>query len=63
MSAGLDSIDHTAQMTHAWVNELDGLFLGWHNRPNKIRADEIEDVRHALPADLRALWPASQRAA
>jgi uncharacterized protein (DUF2267 family) len=29
----------------------------------KIGAGEVEDVRHALPADLRALWPATSRAA
>jgi uncharacterized protein (DUF2267 family) len=29
----------------------------------KISAGEIEDVRHALPADLRELWPVSPRAA
>lgn len=29
----------------------------------KIEAGEIEDVRHALPADLRALWPATPKAA
>lgn len=29
----------------------------------KIEAGEIEDVRRALPADLRALWPATPKAA
>ena len=143
---GLESIDHTVQLTHAWINELDAL-VGWeskarsyrllrtviqalrdwlpvndavhfgaqlpallrgvyyeHWRPaatpvpdrhrkdflarvdeafatdpilftseaasavfelltGKIAAGEIEKVRHALPADLRALWPASSKAA
>lgn len=147
MSAvGLESIDHTVQLTHAWINDLDEA-LGWYNkhrtyrllrtvlqalrdwlpvneaadlgaqlpellrgvyyehwRPsttpvwqrskddfmarvdrafkndpiiftpeavatafallaNKISAGEIEDVRHALPAELRALWPVPSRAA
>jgi uncharacterized protein (DUF2267 family) len=147
MSAvGLESIDHTVQLTHIWINELD-MLLGWdsksrsfrllrtvlqalrdwlpvneavdlgaqlpmllrgayyeHWRPattpvrerhkanflariddafrtdpiiftpdavsavfqllsDKIGAGEIEDVRHALPADLRALWPARPQAA
>jgi uncharacterized protein (DUF2267 family) len=145
-TVGLESIDHTVQLTHAWIDELDAL-VGWeskarsyrllrtviqalrdwlpvndavhlaaqlpallrgvyyeHWRPavtpvterhsqnflarvdeafrtdpilftseavsavfelltDKIAAGEIEKVRHALPADLRALWPASSRAA
>lgn len=141
MSAtGLESIDHTVQLTHKWINDLDAR-LGWedkhrsfrllrtvlqalrdwlsvneaaglgaqlpellrgvyyeHWRPaatpvkqrhkadfiarvdkafktdpilftseavgavfellsDKITAGEIEEVRHALPADIRALWP------
>jgi uncharacterized protein (DUF2267 family) len=143
---GLQSIDHTVQLTHLWIKELDEL-LGWHDkhrsyrllrtvlqtirdwlptnevadfaaqlpillrgvyyehwRPattpvrrrdcaaflarvdhafvgdpilftpeavslafeflsGKLGAGEIEDVRHALPADLRALWPAPVRTA
>jgi uncharacterized protein (DUF2267 family) len=146
-STGLESIDHTVEITHRWINELDGLFLGWGNKrksyrllrvvlqalrdwlpinesanlaaqlPNllrgvyyehwrpattplehrskadflarmraafvddpvmegdevvsvvfqflstKISAGEIEDVLQALPADLRALWPAPARPA
>ncbi|MCQ3942318.1 MAG: DUF2267 domain-containing protein [Alphaproteobacteria bacterium] len=30
---------------------------------DKVSAGEIEDVRNALPADVRALWPKSARAA
>ncbi|HET7679776.1 MAG TPA: DUF2267 domain-containing protein [Xanthobacteraceae bacterium] len=143
---GLESIDHTVQLTHNWINELDER-LGWNDRAQsyrllrnvlhalrdclqvneaadfaaqlpsllrgvyyeqwrpstvpvkrrgqqefiarinhgpagnpifftpefvsivfrflstKIEAGEIEDVRHALPADLRALWPATPQAA
>jgi uncharacterized protein (DUF2267 family) len=145
-AAGLESIDHTVQLTHIWINDLDGR-LGWesksrsyrllrtvlqalrdwlphneaadlaaqvpellrgvyyeHWRPanapvkkrskadflarvdhafqtdplvfapdavatvfamlsDRISQGEIEDVRHALPADLRDLWPAVSRAA
>jgi uncharacterized protein (DUF2267 family) len=142
-TVGPESIDHTVQLTHAWINERDAL-VGWrskarsyrllrtviqalrdwlpvndavhlgaqlpallrgvyseHWRPavtkrhsqkflarvdealrtdailftsetvsavfelltDKIAAGEIEKVRHALPADLRALWPASSQAA
>lgn len=147
MSAvGLESIDHTVQLTHEWINELDARLVwdsksrsyrllrvvlqtlrDWlqpneaadlaaqlptlvrgvyyeHWRPaatpvkersraaflaridhafttdpivdtpevvsrvfaflsDKIGAGEIEDVRHALPRDLRAIWPATPRAA
>ena len=147
MSAvGLESIDHTVQLTHIWINDLDAR-LGWENkhrsyrllrtvlqavrdwlpvneaagfgaqlpelirgiyyehwRPaatpvkqrhradfvaridsafktdpllftadaitavfellsGKVAAGEIEKVRHALPADIRALWPHSSQAA
>lgn len=147
MSAtGLESIDHTVQLTHIWINDLDAR-LGWANkhrsyrllrtvlqalrdwlpvndavglgaqlpellrgvyyehwRPtttpvkrrhkadfiarvddafkndpialtsdavaavfgllsDKVAAGEIEDVRHELPADLRALWPLPSQAA
>jgi uncharacterized protein (DUF2267 family) len=147
MSAvGLEGIEHTVQLTHQWVNDLDAR-LGWENkhrayrllrtvlqavrdwlpvneaasfgaqlpellrgvyyehwRPaatpvkhrhrddfiarvggtfandplifpedavmavfelmsDKIAAGEIEKVRHALPADLRALWPSETKAA
>ncbi len=145
-SAGLESIDHTVQLTHTWINDLDDL-VGWeskarsyrllrtvmqalrdwlpvndavhlgaqlptllrgvyyeHWRPaatpvaerhrtdflarvdeafrtdpilftaeavsavfellsDKINAGEIDKVRHALPSDLRALWPVSSEAA
>ena len=145
-TVGLESIDHTVQLTHAWINELDAL-VGWeskarsyrllrtvlqalrdwlpvndavhfgaqlptllrgvyyeHWRPaatpvaerhrgsflarvdeafrtdpilfapdavsavfelvaGKIGAGEIDKVRHALRADLRALWPVSSRVA
>ena len=145
-TVGLESIDHTVQLTHAWINELDARLVwdsksrtyrllrtvlqalrDWlqpneatdlaaqlptllrgvyyeHWRPavtpvkersraaflaridhafttdpivdtpevvsrvfefltDKIGTGEIEDVRHALPSDLRALWPVPSRAA
>jgi uncharacterized protein (DUF2267 family) len=147
MSAvGLESIDHTVQLTHMWINDLDAR-LGWDNKhrsyrllrivlqairdwlkveeaakfgaqlpellrgvyyeqwqpaktpvkkrrkvdfiarvdhafeagslvftseaistvfqflSDKITPGEIEHVHHALPADIRALWPISSRAA
>ncbi len=145
-TVGLESIDHTVQLTHLWINDLDTR-LGWENkhrsyrllrsvlqalrdwlpvneavklgaqlpallrgiyyehwRPattpvkerhkvdfiariddafktdpiivtsdavtavfellsDKIAAGEIADVRHVLPADLRALWPVPSQAA
>ena len=145
-TAGLESIDHTVQLTHIWINELDAM-VGWESKPrsyrllrtviqalrdwlpvndavhlgaqlpallrgvyyehwrpaatpvldrhrndflarideafttdpilftpeavsavfglltDKIAAGEIDNVRHALPADLRVLWPASSKAA
>ncbi len=145
-TAGLEGIDHTVQLTHGWINELDAM-LGWNDKarsyrllrsvlqalrdwlpvnesadfaaqlPNllrgvyyehwrpaatpvkqrskadflaridhafvgdpiaytaeavsitfqflstKIAAGEVADVRHALPADVRALWSLSSAAA
>ena len=145
-TVGLESIDHTVQLTHEWINESDAR-LGWENkhrsyrllrsvlqalrdwvsvndaahfgaqlpellrgvyyehwRPantpekrrsrtgflarvadvfqkdpiiyvseavmavfdllsHKLSAGEIEKVRHALPADLRSLWPVPSQAA
>ena len=145
-AAGLESIDHTVQLTHIWINDLDAR-LGWndkhrsyrllrtvlqtlrdwlraeeaaglgaqlpellrgvyyeHWRPattpvkkrskvdfiaridnafraepivatsdavsavfallsDKITAGEIKQVHHALPADIRGLWPLSSQAA
>jgi uncharacterized protein (DUF2267 family) len=145
-TVGLESIDHTVQLTHSWINDLDAL-VGWeskassyrllrtvlqalrdwlpvndaahfgaqlptllrgvyyeHWRPavapvterhkanflarvddafrtdpimftheavsavfdllcDKISAGEIEKVRHALPADIRAMWPVPSEAA
>jgi len=31
-TSGLEGIDHTIQLTHLWINELNDL-LGWDNKP------------------------------
>jgi uncharacterized protein (DUF2267 family) len=63
MSAvGLESLDHTVQLTHVWINELDER-LGWNNRPRAYRL--LKAVLHALrdrlqlneAADLAAQLP------
>jgi len=37
MSAvGLESIDHTVQLTHVWINDLDAR-LGWENKHRSYR--------------------------
>jgi uncharacterized protein (DUF2267 family) len=37
MSAvGLESIDHTVQLTHIWINDLDAR-LGWENKHRSYR--------------------------
>ncbi|HXF86984.1 MAG TPA: DUF2267 domain-containing protein [Xanthobacteraceae bacterium] len=45
MSAGLESLDHTVQLTHIWINELDEK-LGWNNKPRSYRL--LRAVLHAL---------------
>ncbi len=46
MSAvGLESIDHTVQLTHAWINDLDAR-LKWSNKPRSYRL--LRTVLHAL---------------
>lgn len=46
MSAtGFESIDHTVQLTHIWINELDDA-LGWQNKPRAFRL--LRSVLHAL---------------
>ncbi|HWP24989.1 MAG TPA: DUF2267 domain-containing protein [Xanthobacteraceae bacterium] len=45
MSAGLESLDHTLQLTHIWINELDEK-LGWNNKPRSYRL--LRAVMHAL---------------
>jgi uncharacterized protein (DUF2267 family) len=46
MSAvGLESLDHTVQLTHTWINELDER-LGWNNKHRSYRL--LKAVLHAL---------------
>jgi uncharacterized protein (DUF2267 family) len=45
MSSGLESLDHTVQLTHIWINELDEK-LGWNNKPRSYRL--LRAVLHAL---------------
>jgi uncharacterized protein (DUF2267 family) len=46
MSAvGLEGLDHTVQLTHIWINELDDR-LGWNNKPRSYRL--LKAVLHAL---------------
>lgn len=44
-SDGLQMLDHTVQLTHEWINELDGE-LGWNNRHRSFRL--LRAVLHAL---------------
>jgi uncharacterized protein (DUF2267 family) len=45
MSTGLEGLDHTAQITHTWINELDER-LGWKNKAKTYRL--LKAVLHAL---------------
>ncbi len=46
MSAvGLESLEHTVQLTHEWINELDQQ-LGWNNKARSFRL--LKAVLHAL---------------
>ena len=63
MSAvGLEGLDHTVQLTHRWINELDDR-LGWSNKPRCYRLLKavLHAVRDWLPpnegADLAAQLP------
>jgi uncharacterized protein (DUF2267 family) len=43
--SGFESFDHTIQLTHLWINELDER-LGWNNRPRSYRL--LKSTLHAL---------------
>ena len=69
MSAvGLESLEHTVQITHIWINDLDKR-LGWNNKPRAYRL--LKAVLHALrdwlqinaAVDLAAQMPALLRGA
>jgi uncharacterized protein (DUF2267 family) len=51
MSAqGLESLDHTVQLTHVWINDLDGR-LEWNDKARSYRL--LKAVLHALRDSLR----------
>jgi uncharacterized protein (DUF2267 family) len=64
----LESLEHTVQLTHIWINELDER-LGWNNKPRSYRL--LKAVLHALrdrlqlneAADLAAQLPTLLRGA
>jgi uncharacterized protein (DUF2267 family) len=51
-SAGLESIDHTVQLTHTWINDLDAL-VGWESKARSFRLlrTVIQALRDWLPVD------------
>jgi uncharacterized protein (DUF2267 family) len=44
-TVGLEALDHTVQLTHVWINELDDR-LGWNNKARSYRL--LKAVLHAL---------------
>jgi uncharacterized protein (DUF2267 family) len=42
---GLEALEHTVQLTHIWINELNER-LGWNNKPRAYRL--LKAVLHAL---------------
>src|SRR6187549_657305 len=62
----LESIDHTVQLTHIWINELDEM-LGWSDKSRSYRLlrTVLQTLRDWLPvnesADLAAQLPALLR--
>jgi uncharacterized protein (DUF2267 family) len=67
-STGLESLEHTVQLTHEWINELDRS-LGWNNKGRSYHL--LKSVLHALrdrliveeAADLAAQLPTLLRGA
>lgn len=65
-TTGLESIDHTVQLTHAWINDLDAL-LRWNDKHKSFRvlAVVLHALRDWLPineaADLAAQLPTHLR--
>ncbi len=60
--------DFLARIDHAFVgdpirNTADALSVVFQFLATKISAGEVEDIRQSLPADLRALWPTTSKAA
>ena len=69
-TSGLESIDHSAQVAHQWINELDGFFLVWENKAKSYRllrtvlqtlrdwlpTNELADFAAQLPSLLRGVY-------
>jgi len=69
MSIGLESIDHTVQLTHAWINDLDSQ-LRWNDKHKTYRVlaavlhalrdwlpiNEATDLAAQLPTHLRGVY-------
>jgi len=51
-TVGLESIDHTVQLTHIWINDLDAR-LGWENKHRSYRLlrTVLQAVRDWLPVN------------
>ena len=51
-NVGLESIDHTVQLTHQWINDLDAR-LGWENKHRSFRLLRavLQAVRDWLPVN------------
>jgi uncharacterized protein (DUF2267 family) len=68
-TVGLESIDHTIQLTHTWINDLDAL-LRWNNKHKSYRVlvvvlhalrdwlpiNEAADLAAQLPTHLRGVY-------
>jgi uncharacterized protein (DUF2267 family) len=67
-TAGLEGLDHTVELTHVWINDLNER-LGWNNKARAYRL--LKSVLHALrdwlqvneSADLAAQLPGLLRGA
>jgi uncharacterized protein (DUF2267 family) len=59
MSAGLESIEHTVHLTHAWINDLDRM-LGWDNKVRSYRLlrSVLQALRDWLPVNEAANFAA-----
>jgi uncharacterized protein (DUF2267 family) len=51
-TVGLENIDHTVQITHAWINELDAL-IGWESKARSYRLlrTVLQALRDWLPVN------------
>jgi uncharacterized protein (DUF2267 family) len=51
-TTGLESIEHTVQLTHRWINELDAM-LGWNDKHRSYRLlrSVLQTLRDWLPSN------------